>query len=100
MVGQHELDGGDGRLYLVDPKLYIAAIGGRVITQGRCLLGGKLGEATGHIVSDLTFQKRRLGDEGGMHAGLAQLLGKVVQFVIEGGFAAVVQKAGAQRDEQ
>ena len=38
--------------------------------------------------------------EGSTQAFAAQLLGKVAQFVIEGGFAAVVQKAGAQRDER
>lgn len=31
---------------------------------------------------------------------MAQLPGKVVQFVVESGLAAVVQKAGAQRDER
>ena len=31
VVGEHELDGGDGGLYLVNPQLHIAAIGGRVV---------------------------------------------------------------------
>ena len=39
VVGQHELDGGDGRLYLVDPQFHVTAVGGLIVAQGCRLLG-------------------------------------------------------------
>ena len=39
VVGQHELDGGDGRLDLVDPQFHVTAVGSLIVAQGCRLLG-------------------------------------------------------------
>jgi hypothetical protein len=99
LIGEHELYRGNGRLRLVDPQLDVATVGRSVFLELVGFRGGKRADAGRGSVGNLPFQEGGFGDESRQYAGLPQRGEQPAQLVVEGGFAAVVQKAGAHSQQ-